>query len=176
MCLGCTRELIKQKKAAQLEHEMCAISVDNIVLQPLLRCRLEFTSIKEFRRTLSCLPTFQGTSRDDYIFGAARYLANTLGILIQSTYSSNVLDPPMTSIEKKQIWRKATFLCRCNNSPNIVSFKTRSFCKSCGYLVPVLTSIYTTKCPACNNFDSWECIGSPCLACQFARYYISESI
>jgi hypothetical protein len=74
----------------------------------------------------------------------------------------------MTSIEKKQIWRKATFLCRCNNSPNILSFETRSFCKSCGYLVPVLTSIYTTKCPACNNFDSWECLGSPCLACQFA--------
>jgi hypothetical protein len=110
MCSGCTIEMHKQAKTAQLEKEICLLSVDNHVLQPILRFRSEYTGIKNFRRALSCLPTFNSYSRDDYIFGTARYLANTIGILIQSTSSSLIIDQPMTITEKTQMWRKATFL------------------------------------------------------------------
>ncbi len=86
----------KHAKTIQLEREMCALSVDNGILQPLLRYRSKLLSIKVFRKILSCLPTVNTNSCDDYIFGAPRYLANTLGILIKNTPSSNSIDPPMT--------------------------------------------------------------------------------
>lgn len=66
------------------------------------------------------LPTFSAKSRDDFIFGAARYLANTLGMLIQNTPSSNLIDPPLTNVEGKQAWRKATFLCRCTENNTVI--------------------------------------------------------
>jgi len=86
----------KHAKTIQLEREMCALSVDNGILQPLLRYRSKLLSIKVFRKILSCLPTVNTNSCDDYIFGGPRYLANTLGILIKNTPSSNSIDPPMT--------------------------------------------------------------------------------
>ncbi len=85
-CSGCNRELIRHRKAIQLEKEIQAIAVDNDKLAPLLQYRTKLMSIKAFRSALSFLPTFNSKTRDDYIFGAARYLANTLGILIQNTY------------------------------------------------------------------------------------------
>jgi hypothetical protein len=119
MCSGCTIEMHKQAKTAQLEREICLLSVDNHILQPVLSFRSEYTSKTKFRRALSCLPTFNSNSQDDSIFGAARYLANTIGILIQ-TPSSLIIDQPMTIMEKKQMWRKATFFCRCTTMQRLL--------------------------------------------------------
>jgi len=99
-CSGCSRELAKHRKKIQLEKELQAITVDNDKLAPLLQYRTKRISIKAFRSALSFLPTFNSKTRDDYIFRAARYVANILGILIQNTPSSNLIDPPMTSTEK----------------------------------------------------------------------------
>ena len=83
MCSGCSNESSRQRKVLQLEKELLQLSVDNAILAPLLEYKYKPTSIKHFRKLLLCLPAFaQKKSRDDHIFGAARYLANTLGILL----------------------------------------------------------------------------------------------
>jgi len=120
-CSGCESELANHRKVLLLENEMLALSVNNDILAPLLEYRSKPISIKHFRNTLSCLHTFMNKSRDNYIFGAARYLANTLGIVMPESLSSNLIDTPLTSTESKQIWRKATFFCRCQGNIPTVS-------------------------------------------------------
>jgi hypothetical protein len=82
-CSGCGSEFAKQRKVKKLENEILNLSVENNTLAPLLEFRTKPTSIKHFRNILSCLPSISQNSRDDNIFGAVRYLANTLGILNQ---------------------------------------------------------------------------------------------
>jgi hypothetical protein len=118
MCSGCSSELTRHRKMMQLESEVLA--VDNEYLAPILQYRTQLITIKLFRKMLMVLPTFSAKSRDDFIFGAARYLANTLGMLIQNTPSSNLIDPPLTNVEGKQAWRKATFLCRCTENNTVI--------------------------------------------------------
>jgi hypothetical protein len=136
MCTGCLLEMAKQRKATQLEKELLMSVVNNEVLAPILQYRWKISSIKELRKELSCLPSFSTTTRNDCIFGAARYLANTLGILISSTPSSNLIDPPMTNTEYKQAWRKAMFFCKCIGNMATTGYTVRSFCYSCSFLVP----------------------------------------
>jgi hypothetical protein len=160
MCSGCTIEMHKQAKTAQLEREICLLSVDNHILQPVLSFRSEYMSKTKVRRALSCLPTFNSNSQDDSIFGAARYLANTIGILIQ-TPSSLIIDQPMTIMEKKQMWRKATFFCRCTNNAETSNIGVRSFWNSCFYLIPYMNNIQDSKCPGCRVHESWEHFMAP---------------
>jgi len=169
MCSGCTIEIARHRKTLQLEKELLMLTVDNQVLSPLLTYWNTIISEQAFQEALSCLPTFNTKSRDDLVYGAARYLANTLGILIHSTTSSNLMDPPMTSTEKRRAWRKSTFMCRYENDKTISVWGARSFCTSCQYLVPHKNITHVTKCPGCNISESWEHIGFPCLACQFAN-------
>jgi hypothetical protein len=75
----------------------------------------------------------------------------------------------MTSIEKRQAWRKSTFMCRCENDKTISVWGARSFCTSCQYLIPHKNITHVTKCPGFNILESWEYIGFPCLACQFVN-------
>jgi len=82
----------KLRKVKQLEIEMLSLAVDNNVLAPLMKCRTKSMSIKTFRKMLAILPTFANKSRDDLIFGTARYLANTLCILLHDKPSSFLLD------------------------------------------------------------------------------------
>jgi len=168
-CSGCEIELAKHRKVFLLEYDMLALSLNNDTLAPLLEYRSKPISIKQFWNTLSCLHTFMNKSRDDYIFGAARYLANTLGIFMPESLSSNLIDTPLTSTELKQLWRKATFFCRCQGNILTVSYDVRSFCRSCSCLVPLMNSTSAVKCPGCQSYDSWEHIGFPCLSCQFAN-------
>jgi hypothetical protein len=167
MCSECIAEQPKQKKLKQLEAEMLAISVDNASFVPLLEYRMKPISIKQFRTLYSFVPTFAKKSRDDLIFGVARYYANKLGTLLRYKPPQCILDEPLSSTEYKQLWRKATFMCKCS-STNIIAYGVRSFCLSCSYLVPSNNITHMTICPSCNSFESWEQIGAPCLSCQFA--------
>jgi len=168
MCSGCIAEASKQRENKKLEIEMIKSSASNDILSPLLQYRLKQTDIKTFRRMLTHLPSFANLSRDDLIFGAAKYLANTLGILLQNNAAFHMLDEALTPSQYRQLWRKATFLCRCL-TPNTVRYGVRSFCLICSYLAPYPENIsHITSCPACNVGTAWELLGSPCLACQFA--------
>ncbi len=101
ICSGCNNEVSKQCKVLQLKNEMLTLSVNNNILAPLLEYRTKIISIKTFRKILLCLTSMISKSWDDHIFGATRYLANTLGIGVQENLSSNILDSSMTSIEPK---------------------------------------------------------------------------
>ena len=52
------------------------------------------------RQLFQYLPSVQNVKRDDHIYGAIRYLANTLGILITDINTSEHVDQPMTEGEK----------------------------------------------------------------------------
>lgn len=131
MCSGCINKSIKLRILDQLENEIMILDVNNNTLAPLLKFRMECTSIKAFQQMLSCLPTFGNKKRDDHIFGAARYLANTLGIKVYALPHISIIDSPMTITEAKQVWRKAMFLCKCAEHNDISAFEHRSFCYSC---------------------------------------------
>ena len=81
------------------------------------------------------LNTFQTDNRrNDYIYGAAQYMANTLGIKILDTSTATRLDQPMTDIEIKQAWCMATFRCRCPiEGRQARQYGERFFCLSCSY-------------------------------------------
>jgi hypothetical protein len=96
MCSGCIAEASKQRKNKKLEIEMIKYSASNGILSPLLQYRLKQTDIKTFWRMLTHLPSFADPSRDDLIFGAAKYLANTLGILLQNNTAFHTLDEALT--------------------------------------------------------------------------------
>jgi hypothetical protein len=88
MCSGCYNESAKHCRVLQLEQEILTISVNNDTLAQLLEFRIKPIDIKNFRKYLSCLPTYAKQTRDDTIFGATQYTANTLGIMMQDTASS----------------------------------------------------------------------------------------
>jgi hypothetical protein len=95
----------------------------NMILAPILQHISSLLSLQQFRKLHQHLPTFMNTKHDDHIFGAARYLVNTLGISLIESQSRDIIDQPMTSIEKKQTWRMATFHCECiPGSTNIIQF------------------------------------------------------
>jgi len=83
MSSGCYNESVKHQRVSKLERELIELSTDNIKLAPLLEYRTKPIGIKAFRKVLSCLPTFSNKARDDNIFGVARYLTSTLGIMTQ---------------------------------------------------------------------------------------------
>jgi hypothetical protein len=120
MCSGCNNEIAKHRRVVQLERELLFLSVENQKLAPILEHRTTPISIKKFPKLLHCLPSFASKARDDNMFRAARYLANTLGICIQKAIHANIIDEPMTIVESKQTWRKATFMCRCMDAHNIL--------------------------------------------------------
>jgi hypothetical protein len=167
MCSGCTIESSKQRKTNQLESKMLAIKTDNNTRASLLEYRTKLCSIKEFCKLLCMLPTFQSNTRDDYIFGAVRYFANSLGILLLNSSSPSMLNEHMTSTEVQQLWRRATFFCKCRVSSPI-TFGVRSFCLSCSYLISTTDTDAISLCPSCNTYECWEYEGHPCLSCQFA--------
>jgi hypothetical protein len=168
ICSGCTVEMAKHHKVLSLEKELLQLSTANQYLAPLLEYRSKVITIKEFRKILSCLPTFERDLRDNSIFGAARHMANTLGIKVYNSPSSSLIDTPMTDTETRQMWRKASFFCRCQGNITTSTFEVQSFCNSCSYLIPFTTTLSTKICIGCNINGKKEHVWSPYLACQFA--------
>jgi len=169
MCSGCINENLRHRKVVKIEQEIMYDVSPNAILAPILQHISSPISLRQFRTLHQHLPTFTNTKRDDHIFGAARYLANTLGIYLLESQSRDIIDQPMTSIEKKQTWRMATFSCKCIRGPtNTVQFGPRSLCLTCSFLIFRDAVSHITLCPCCNENESWEIIGHPCLACQRA--------
>jgi hypothetical protein len=169
LCSGCTNENQKHSRVARIEAELLATTANNSILAPLLLHRGQPISIGGFRKLLKCLPSFANKSRNDHIYGAARYLANTICILITATPNCNLLDPPMTTSQSNNVWRQARLLCKCSAATTAKKeFGPRTFCITCSYLIACPSLSHVTKCPGCNMNESWEHIGATCLACQLA--------
>jgi hypothetical protein len=142
------------------------------VVRPLLSYLYAPIELKEIRQFLQYLPIFSHKKRDDHIYGASRYVANTLGIMLCDNNISELIDVPMDHTAKKQLWRIATFYCRCTREhTHYHNFGIRTFCKTCACLIHREKNniiLHETRCPACNINESWQTLGHPCLACQFA--------
>ena len=172
MCAGCNNEAAKQRKTRKMEQEILIISVKNDVLAPLLELLKNPVSIKRFRQLFACLPSLAPKkSREDCIFGAARYLANTFGFQLEKTHSANLIDEILPIKAVQQLWRQASFICRCSPPPQKdmrESDTIRSFCSICSFLTRKIHSGSLLSCPSCQQQDSWKVAGAPCLSCQFA--------
>ena len=127
-------------------------------------------SLKEFRTIMQHLPTMNTPRRDDHIYGAARYVANSLGITLLDTDMNDSIDPPLPPSKINEMWRQARFHCRCapsNQQP--YNYGSRAFCESCSYLIFYDPMDHgNTTCRGCNINKYWHHANTPCIACQLA--------
>jgi hypothetical protein len=168
MCSGCVNESQRHKKTQQMELEILSNSSSNNVWSPFLQWTRSPTTLRNLRLALSHLTNFRQTKRNDHIYGASRYIANTLGIILVEHNVSDLIDQPMSHTERKQAWRIATFWCKCPSTlREIHNFGVRNFCRRCNYLCKNDHN-NDNVCPFCSCNESWKIQGNPCLACQFA--------
>jgi hypothetical protein len=156
-CSGCSNEASWHRRTHLLERDILTQSTPNERLASVLKWLHTPTLLKTIRQGLSYLPTFQSTKRDDHIFGATRYLANTLGIMTCDHNMSDAIDQPMTPTEKKQLWPTATFHCQCGNDK--VRYHTLgicTFCCTCSLLIFNIPTSMPNTCPGCTIQCSWK--------------------
>jgi len=166
MCLGCINENLRHHKVIQIEKDILNDYSFNETLAPIISYFTIPTDLKRIRKLLSHLPAYKNNKRDDHIYGATRYVANSLGILLNDANANSSINSPMMTVEKKQAWRVATFHCRCDYDTTMQKrFNIRTFCTVCSCLVFQHDKPSITSCPGCTRNDSWETIGLPCLAC-----------
>jgi hypothetical protein len=175
MCSGCANEASRHRRIQQIELEIIGNCSPNETWKEVFQLVISSTptNLKHLRHLMQHIPTFMNTKRDDHIFGATRYLANSLGIMLTDHSNSDLIDQSMSAIDRKQLWRNATFHCRCNPNTtlNYQIWGPRTFCPTCNLLVQVERNIGQKKmmlCPVCYANDSWKTENHPCLACQFA--------
>jgi len=170
ICSGCHNETLRHRKTEQMEQSILNDFTDNRHLIYLTKFIKAPISLQNFRRLFQYLSSFATTTRNDHIYGASRYFANTLGFIISDEGDLNRIDPSVTETEKKQLWRMATFRCRCTNrcESDTESFGIRKFCKKCSFLIFQENNTHITFCPGCNQNESWETIGKPCISCTLA--------
>jgi len=101
MCTRYKNETVQQRKTQQPEQDILSHSATNASLAPLLDWLHTPTSLKSIRWCLSHLPMFQCNGWDGHIFGATRYLANTLGLLTSEQTMGEMIDIPMTPQQKE---------------------------------------------------------------------------
>ena len=170
MCSGCLSESTRHKKTAQIEMDILTNMAPNTTWAPLLEYLDKPISLRHLRHLLGHLPTFGNTCRrDDHIFGATRYIANTLGLKLETRCISENIDQPPSDIEQKRLWRMAKFQCRCQcEVRSIHLFGVRNFCQVCHFPVYYTEQSDQSICPVCMQHEAWQHYGSPCLACQCA--------
>ncbi len=170
MCAGCLNEDTRHKRTAQIELDLLNDIAPNSTLAPLLEYINAPVSLRKLRQLMIHLPTIsRNRTRDDHIHGATRYMANTLGLTLDINCISDNIDPPLTKVEQKQLWRMANFQCRCDpNSCIIQQFSMRNFCQTCRFPVYYTEISHLDICPVCMHNDSWQQRGLPCLACKLA--------
>jgi hypothetical protein len=100
-CSGCVNESLRHRRISQIEHDILIDISANFILLPILDWTPMPISLKKIRKLFQHLPTFGRKKRDDHIFGPTRYLANTLGIIINEDNASDLIDQPMSIIEKR---------------------------------------------------------------------------
>jgi hypothetical protein len=104
MCSGCINESIHHCKVQKIELDILRGTLSNSVLAPVVQHLSTHISLIKFWRLFAHLPAFNNRSRDDDIYGTARYLANTIGIPLLENCTSDRIDQPMTTLEVKQAW------------------------------------------------------------------------
>jgi hypothetical protein len=169
MCLGCINENLRHCKVIQIEKDVLNDYSSNETWAPIISYLTIPTDLKRICKLLSHLPAYKNNKRDDHIYGATHYDANSLGILMNDANANSSIDTPMMAMEKKQEWRVATFNCRCDYDTTLQKkFKICTFCTVCSCLVFWHDKPSITSYPVCTRSDSWDTISLPCLAYRCA--------
>jgi hypothetical protein len=116
MCSGCLNENMQQMHMLQIKSDILHSNESNSLLAPIIQYCNKPTNLRHVRKLFQHLPTFANRRRDDHIYGATRYISNTLGIMLMDGDTNNLIDQPMTNVERRQAWCMATFHCKCTNS------------------------------------------------------------
>jgi hypothetical protein len=101
MCSGWINENLCQRKVVKIKNEILHDTSSNEVIAPILQHIEVPISLQKLWRLVQYLPTFTGKKRDDHIFGAARCIANTVGVSILDAHSSDLIDQPLPHSQKK---------------------------------------------------------------------------
>jgi hypothetical protein len=154
----------------RLENEILEDISSNETLLPILECIEKPINLRLSRALLQHLPTMAIQKRDDHIFGAARFLANSLGITILDTTCNESVDPPMKLSKRNEIWRQAKFYCRCMPDTRYQhDIGKRAFCESCSFLIThEISELGDNICRGCNTNEWWKDKTQFCLSCQLA--------
>jgi hypothetical protein len=99
MCSSCISEATRQNRTRQIEMDFLWDMSPNTILAPLMVHRTSPTDLRNFRHLLNHLPTLNNYRRDDHIFGAVCYIANTLGFKLENSTASESIDPQLTELE-----------------------------------------------------------------------------
>jgi hypothetical protein len=121
MCSGCIIESLQHQRTYRLEQELLHDISSNTTLALLPTMLSTGTTLKTFRRMFQYLPTFANKKRDDPIYGAAPYLANSIGIFINDATSQESLDAPMTVAKDKTCGVKQNFIV--NAIYNMITYR-----------------------------------------------------
>jgi len=136
MCSGCMNENLRHRKVIQIEKDILNDYSSNEALAPIISYLTIPTDLKRICKLLLHLPAYKNNKRDDHIYGATRYVANSLGILLNDANANSSIDSPMTTVEKNLSWRVATLHCRCDYDTTLQKrFNIRTFCTVCLCLV-----------------------------------------
>jgi hypothetical protein len=108
---GCFNKNLRHRKVKQMEQMLLEDFTDNRILMHLIDFIKAPISLQNFRNLFRYLPIFVHTTRNDHVYGASRYLANTLGFTISDEVNNNRIDKAATENERKQLWRMASFRC-----------------------------------------------------------------
>jgi hypothetical protein len=86
-------------------REYCKLKISNTSSNdtwiPLLDWIYTPITLTSLHQLLQHISAYKVRKRDDHLYGATRYLANSLGISIYDVNSSDLIDQPMTSVGKK---------------------------------------------------------------------------
>jgi hypothetical protein len=145
MCSGCINESLRHKRVLQIENEILTNVSPNESWMPLLKWIYTPITLAKLRHLLQHISVFKIKKRDDHLYGATRYLANSLGIYICDTNMSDLVDQPMTPVGKKQVWCLATFHCRCINKVNLHTFQARTFARHAHFWYRRITCLLLMK-------------------------------
>ena len=169
-CSGCLHENLRHRKVERLENELLEDMSANTLLAPILNYVQRPITLKAFRGLFQHLPSMHVHKRDDHIYGAARYLANSFGIIISDMNADDSLDPLLTPSATNEIWRQAKFHCQCDPSGRQQQeIGKRAFCSTCSYLIfHEEANPLETLCRSCSTNEAWQTNMNPCLACQLA--------
>ncbi len=177
MCSGCVSKAIRHKKTKLSETDIKNNMASNSILSPLVEHLHTPTTIHQLKQLLMHLPTFcNSRPRDDHMFGALQYIANTLGLKLETSSYSDNIDQPPSEAEQKRLWRMANFQCRCTLEHRACHhFGARSMCITCLFPIHKTTTSHGSICLVCIQNNAWKSSGSACLACQLAAIVYRNS-
>jgi hypothetical protein len=117
LCSQCIKEKARYHKAPDIEQQFLQTILPNSSLEPLVEHFTKAITLKKFRSYLKLLPAFSTSNFSDATYGASKYLAITLGLLLKLP-EIGAIDEPLLRSHQRDLWRQANFSCMLQTHHN----------------------------------------------------------